>query len=85
MGFFLLLGGQVVGVAVGVPPRMRDMPPLSLTDWLVVIGLLGISFYGSVRLVTWLQVKISSLELFHEIKRELGNKRERRHREDRDR
>jgi hypothetical protein len=36
----------------------------------VVVGIV-ISFYLSVRLVTWLLVKISSLQLFWELGREL--------------
>jgi hypothetical protein len=37
----------------------------------VVAGLV-LSFYCSVRLVTWLMVKISALELSWELRRELG-------------
>ena len=37
----------------------------------VVVGIV-ISFYFSVRLVTWLMVKISAIELFLELRRELN-------------
>ena len=37
----------------------------------MVVGIV-ISFYFSVRLVTWLMVKISSIELFLELRRELN-------------
>ena len=73
MARFLLTGLDVAGwVAVGMPPRGTDTSPLSMVDWIVVIGLLDLSIYFSVRLVTWLHVKISSVELFRDIYRELG-------------
>lgn len=37
----------------------------------MVVGVV-ISFYFSVRLVTWVMIKISSFELFLELRRELG-------------
>ena len=58
--------------AVGLPPRQETQAdPLSWTDWIVVVGGLVLCFYGSVRFMAWLDVKISSLKLFFELRREL--------------
>jgi hypothetical protein len=64
-----------IGVGVGLPPHQPGQTdPLSWTEWMsVVLGII-ISFYLSVRLVTWLMVKISSFELFLELRRELEPK-----------
>ena len=73
MARLLLTGLDVVGwVAVGMPPRVTETSPLSVVDWIVVVGLLDLSIYFSVRLVTWLDVKISSFKLFRDVHRELG-------------
>jgi hypothetical protein len=77
--------GLVDLIAVGVPPHWRDTSPLSLLDWMVLIGLLDLSLYLSVRLVTWLDVKMSSLKLLHELRHELGTGRDRRRPRDGDR
>lgn len=59
--------------AVGLPPRQETQgDPLSWTGWIVVVGGLVLCFYGSVRFITWLDVKISSMKLFFELRRELG-------------
>ncbi|HEY2966120.1 MAG TPA: hypothetical protein VGJ99_07530 [Actinomycetota bacterium] len=79
MALLLLSSLDVVRwVAVGIPPRVTDPSPLSMVDWMVVIGLLDLSIYASVRLITWLEVKIGSLKLMHEVYRELGVRRDRR-------
>jgi hypothetical protein len=43
-------------------------------EWMYVVLGFVLSFYISVRLVTWLMVKISSFELFLELRRELEPK-----------
>jgi hypothetical protein len=72
-----LLAGQLLGfVAVGLPPQQTGHgEPLSWTGWMFVVAGLVLSFYCSVRLVTWLMVKISSLELSWELRRELSARR----------
>ena len=73
MAKLLLTGFDVVGwVAVGMPPRGTDTSPLSVVDWIVVVGLLDLSIYFSVRLVTFLEVKIGSFKLLRDVHRELG-------------
>jgi hypothetical protein len=58
--------------AVGLPPRQETQAdPLSWTGWIVVVGGLVLCFYGSVRCMAWLHVKISSMKLFYELRREL--------------
>jgi len=59
-------------VAVGVPPKVPEGDPLSMADGIFVVGMLALAFYCSVRLVTWIHVKISSLQLFRDLRRELG-------------
>jgi hypothetical protein len=59
-------------IAVGMPPRVPEGDPLSFVDGIVVVGILGLAFYCSFRLVTWLEVKFSALALFHDLRRELG-------------
>ena len=70
----LLLTGLDISswVAVGIPPKVPDGDPLSMVDWILVVGMLAFAFYCSVRLVTWIHVKISSLQLFRDLRRELG-------------
>ena len=70
----LLAGQRIVGwVAVGMPPNQSpDAEPLGLADWAFVLGALVLGFYWSVRLVAWLDIKISSRQLFRDIRRELG-------------
>jgi hypothetical protein len=70
------LAGLLIGrVAVGLPPHQPGQTdPLSWTEWMFVVLGFVLSFYLSVRLVTWLMVKISSLELFLELRRELKPK-----------
>lgn len=59
-------------VAVGIPPKVPDGDPLGMMDWILVVGMLALAFYCSVRLVTWIEVKMSSLQLFRDLRRELG-------------
>ena len=62
----------VYRIAVGLPPHQPGQSdPLSWTESLFVVVGVVISFYFSVRLVTWLMIKISSFELFLELRREL--------------
>lgn len=83
---FSFLGVDVVAwLAVGVPPRAHGSSPLSLGEWMVVIGGLYVSLWVSVKIVTWLDVKLSSLQLFRELRRELGSDRDRRSRGEGDR
>jgi hypothetical protein len=64
----LLLGR----IAVGLPPHQPShTDPLNWTEWAFVVVGIVVSFYFSVRLVTWLIVKMSSLRLFLELRREL--------------
>ena len=59
-------------IGVGLPPHQPGQSdPLSWSEWMSVVVGIVISFYLSVRLVTWLLVKISSLQLFWELRREL--------------
>ena len=61
------------GMGVGLPPHQPSRTdPLSWTESMFVVVGVVVSFYVSVRLVTWLMVKISSLELLFELRRELG-------------
>lgn len=59
-------------IAVGMPPRVPEGDPLSFVDALVVVGTLVLAFYFSFRLVAWLEVKVSAIALFHDLRRELG-------------
>ncbi len=59
-------------VAVGKPPRVPEGGPLSFVDGLVVVGIFVLALYCSVRIAAWLDVKISALTLFHDLRRELG-------------
>jgi hypothetical protein len=70
----LLLAQRTVGwVAVGIPPtQSHEADPLGLSDWAFVIGAFVLAFYCSVRLVAWIDTKISSWLLFRDIRRELG-------------
>jgi hypothetical protein len=62
-------------IGVGLPPHQPGQTdPLSWTEWMYVVVGIVISFYFCVRLVTWLMVKISSFELFLELRRELEPK-----------
>jgi FtsH-binding integral membrane protein len=73
-----LLASRVASwAAVGLPPRQETQAdPLSWTGWIVVVGGLVLCFYGTVRFMAWLDVKISSMKLLYELRREL----ERHHR-----
>jgi len=68
-----LLAGRFVGiVAVGLTPQQSGHgEPLSWAGSMFVVAGVVLSFYCSVRLVTWLMVKIASLELSWEIHRNL--------------
>ena len=60
-------------IGVGLPPHQPGQTgPLSWPEAMFVVVGIVISFYFSVRLVTWLMVKISSIELFLELRRELN-------------
>jgi hypothetical protein len=59
-------------IAVGMPPRVPDGEPLSFVDGIVVVGILALALYCSVRLVAWLEVKLNKFALFHDLRRELG-------------
>ncbi len=73
MAPFLFTGLDYLGwVAVGMPPKVPEGDPLSMVDGIFVVGMLALAFYCSVRLVTWIDVKISSLQLFRDLRRELG-------------
>lgn len=62
-------------IGVGLPPHQPGQTdPLSWTEWMFVVLGIVISFYFSVRLVAWLIVKISSFQLFLELRRELEPK-----------
>ena len=70
----LLMAQRIVGwIAVGLPPtNSHDVEPLGPWDSALVIGAFILSFYCCVRLVAWIDTKISSLLLFRDIRRELG-------------
>ena len=70
----LLLAQRTVGwVAVGIPPtQSHERDTLGLLEWAFVIGALVLAFYCSVRLVAWIDTKISAWLLFRDIRRELG-------------
>jgi hypothetical protein len=70
----LLLAQPTFGwAAVGIPPsQSHETDPLGLLDWAFVIGALVLAFYCSVRLVAWIDTKMSSWLLFRDIRRELG-------------
>jgi hypothetical protein len=60
-------------IGLGLPPHQPGQTdPLSWPEAMFVVVGIVISFYFSVRLVTWLMVKISSIELFLELRRELN-------------
>jgi hypothetical protein len=62
-------------VAVGLPPQQTGHgEPLGWSEWMFVVAGLVLSFYYSVRLMTWLMVKIGSLELSWELRRELSRR-----------
>ena len=69
-----LLASRLLGVvAVGLPPQQPShAEPLGWAEWMFVVAGLVLSFYCSVRLVTWLMVKISALELSWKLRRELS-------------
>ena len=58
--------------AVGRPPSVPEGDPLSMVDRFLVVGILVLTIYSSVRIGAWLQVKISAITLFHDLRRELG-------------
>ena len=65
-------------VAVGLPPQQPGHgEPLTWTEWMFVVAGFVLSFYCSVRLVTWIKVKISSLGLSWGLRRELNARRDR--------
>ena len=68
---------SVVGLlAVGVPPRVTtDQEPLSTFDSIVLVGILILAFWWSVRFVAWIDAKIEARELVREIYRELRQHR----------
>ena len=69
----LLTGlGSVGWAAVGMPPKVPEGEPLNMMGGIFVLVVVALGFYCSVRLATRLDVKISSLELFHDLDRELG-------------
>jgi hypothetical protein len=75
MGSALLARLLATRVGVGLPPHQPGQTdPLSWMEWMYVVLGFVLSFYISVRLVTWLMVKISSFELFLELRRELEPK-----------
>ena len=74
---FLLSGLPVTDwLAVGMPMTNPDVPshvqPMGVLESWVLLAALGLAFWGAVRLVIWLDVKLSAHTLFREINRELG-------------
>ena len=56
------------------PHQPGQTDPLGWTELTVVVAGMVLSFYFCVRLVTWLLVKISAIELFLELPKELEPK-----------
>jgi hypothetical protein len=56
-----------------------------LADWIIVAVMLDLTIYLSVRLLSWLDPKISSIKLPLDLERELGIGSDRRGRERDDR
>ena len=68
-----LAGLLIDRIGVGLPPQQPGQTdPLGWAEAMFVVVGIVISFYFSVRLVTWLMVKISSIELFLDLRRELN-------------
>lgn len=72
-------------VGVGTPPAAADPGASRLADWIIVAVMLDLTIYLSVRLLSWLDPKISSIKLPLDLERELGIGSDRRGRERDDR
>lgn len=70
MGPLSLLGD--VEVAAGIPPAMLNDPSWSMADAFRLLLVYLAAFLIAVRLVTWVDVKLSSHRLLREIYRQLG-------------
>lgn len=78
MAEFLSLDSTLTGlVGVGMPPSVQSSEPLGLVDSIVVIVILVLAFWWYTRVVIWLEVKITSRQLFREIYREYRKRRPR--------
>ena len=65
----------LVKIAVGMPPQVEDVEPLSFTEGLMVVFVIAACFWMSVRFLTWINVKWSAWHLFAEIRRDLRRSR----------
>lgn len=61
-------------LAAGMSPPIAPshVPPMGVVDSLVLVGVLVLTFWVSIRLAIWLDVKMSAHALFREIHRQLG-------------
>jgi hypothetical protein len=64
---------QLVGV--GMPPSVDSQEPLGFFDGFVLIVVIALVFWLSVRLVTWIEARVELWELLREIRREHGKDR----------
>ena len=61
-----------VEVAAGIPPRMLNDPSWSAVGAFLLLLVYVAAFLIAVRLVAWIDDKVSSRRLFRDIYRELG-------------
>ena len=61
-----------VEVAAGIPPRMLNDPSWSVVETFLLLLVYVAAFLIAVRLVAWIDDKVSSRRLFRDIYRELG-------------
>jgi hypothetical protein len=66
-----LLSSLAIAAAAGIPPRTID-GSWSTADGFLVLLVYAAAFVVAVPLVAWIDVKLSSRRLFHDIYRELG-------------
>lgn len=58
---------QLVGV--GMLPSVNSQEPLGFLDGFVLIVVIALVFWLSVRLVTWIEARVEPLELLRDIRR----------------
>jgi hypothetical protein len=63
-------------VGVGLPPRVvESREPLGFIDGLLVVVVVALAFWLSVRFVAWVETRVELWELLREIRREYRRNR----------